>query len=152
MTLASPTISTHLVGSRLAWVSFLEFCIPVIQDYGLALKRKSWETFHESFIKLLSFFAMYNGRGSILYHTMYLYWLTIRYWERSGLPIKTLFQNNHTLFSEESGEIALSVLQMLNLSTLVEEFNKQELSGSLFECATTSIQRKNSAQKRGRGG
>ena len=53
---------------------------------------------------------MYNGRGSILYHAMYLYWLTIRYWERSGLPIKTLFQNNHTLFSEESGEIALSVL------------------------------------------
>jgi hypothetical protein len=34
----------------------------------------------------------------------------MQYWTEHGLPIMTLLQANHTIFSEESGEIALSVL------------------------------------------
>ena len=34
----------------------------------------------------------------------------IRYWVRPDLPLMELLNWNHTIFSEESGEIALSVL------------------------------------------
>lgn len=41
---------------------------------------------------------------------MYYFLTLVNYWTRHQLPVITLFQLNHTIFSEESGEIALSVL------------------------------------------
>ena len=41
---------------------------------------------------------------------MFMFDHLLRYWIRFGLPIVGLFKWNHTIFSEESGEIALSVL------------------------------------------
>ena len=34
----------------------------------------------------------------------------VRYWRTAGIPIMQVFQTDHALFTEESGEIALSVL------------------------------------------
>ena len=42
--------------------------------------------------------------------SMFMFDHLIRYWTRLSLPIIELFNWNHTIFSEESGEIALSVL------------------------------------------
>ena len=41
---------------------------------------------------------------------MFMFDHLLRYWIRLGLSIMELFNWNHTIFSEESGEIALSVL------------------------------------------
>ena len=41
---------------------------------------------------------------------MYCYELMLRYWENKKLPIIDLLRLNNTMFSEESGEIALSAL------------------------------------------
>ena len=42
--------------------------------------------------------------------SMFMFDHLLRYWIRLDLPIIQLFKWNHTIFSEESGEIALSVL------------------------------------------
>ena len=39
---------------------------------------------------------------------MYTYWHLL--WQSTNLPIMEMLRNNHTLFSEESGEVALSML------------------------------------------
>ena len=41
---------------------------------------------------------------------MYYYSVLLQYWSDGGLPLLDLLRANHTVFSEESGEIALSVL------------------------------------------
>ena len=57
------------------------------------------------------FFVMCNAQGSLDYRrSLYCFVIMTRYWTYHKLPIMTLLQANHTLFSEESGEIALSAL------------------------------------------
>ena len=54
---------------------------------------------------------MCNAKGSLDYRrSLYCFSIFMQYWTDHGLPIMTLLQANHTIFSEESGEIALSVL------------------------------------------
>ena len=61
--------------------------------------------------RLLLFFVMCKAKGALDYQrSMYCYELMLRYWENKKLPIIELLRLNHTMFSEESGEIALSAL------------------------------------------
>jgi len=54
---------------------------------------------------------MCKAKGALDYQrSMYCYELMLRYWECKKLPIIELLRLNHTMFSEESGEIALSAL------------------------------------------
>ena len=39
-----------------------------------------------------------------------MFYCLLKYWEDAGLPIFDLFKSSPTFFSEESGEIALSIL------------------------------------------
>src|SRR5690348_6565865 len=48
---------------------------------------------------------------------MYAYELLLLYWERNGMPIMELLKRNPTMFSEESGEVALSALASLTPSS-----------------------------------
>ena len=97
----------HLVNLQ----TLFEFCVPVIQDYGVCLKGNDWNLFHRTFHRLLLFFICCNSRGSLEYQrAMYCYSLLLRYWSQQNLPVMELMRANHTIFSEESGEIALSVL------------------------------------------
>jgi hypothetical protein len=97
----------HLINLQ----TLFEFCIPVIQDYGVALKSNDWVLFSQCYVSLVSFFVMCNGQGVGEYQrSLYCFTLMLRYWTHHELPIMTLLRSNHTLFSEESGEIALSVL------------------------------------------
>ena len=49
--------------------------------------------------------------GLVLYtRSMYMFYGLLEYWESRGLPIFHLFKASPTFFSEESGEIALSLL------------------------------------------
>jgi len=41
---------------------------------------------------------------------MFLFGVLSKYWEETKFPISSLLHENHTVFSEESGEIALSLL------------------------------------------
>ena len=41
---------------------------------------------------------------------MYVFYALVKYWEDNNLPIFELFKSSPTFFSEESGEIALSLL------------------------------------------
>ena len=67
--------------------------------------------FNIAFHSLLLLFILCRNKGSHDYQrTMFVFALLLRYWEENGLPIMDLLRANHTLFSEESGEIALSVL------------------------------------------
>ena len=43
--------------------TLFEFCIPVIQDYGVALKSNDWVLFSQCYVSLVSFFVMCNGQG-----------------------------------------------------------------------------------------
>ena len=52
-----------------------------------------------------------SSKGATEYaRSMFMFDHLLRYWIRLGLPIIDLFNWNHTIFSEESGEVALSVL------------------------------------------
>jgi len=89
----------------------MEFCIPVVQDYGVALKGNNYASLEKCLYALVAFFVMCNAHGSLDYRrSLYCFLIMRRYWYYHKLPIMTLLQANHTLFSEESGEIALSAL------------------------------------------
>jgi hypothetical protein len=91
--------------------TLLEFCIPVIQDYGVALKSNDWPLFYNCLLSIMAFLLMCNGKGAADYQrSMYCFLMTLRYWAHHQLPVIKLLETNHTIFSEESGEIALSVL------------------------------------------
>src|SRR5215470_6826040 len=49
-------------------------------------------------------------RGAWDYRSMLVCRLLMQHWIKEDLPVAQLLQANHTVFSEESGEIALSVL------------------------------------------
>src|SRR5215467_1305554 len=54
---------------------------------------------------------MCTTKGALDYQrAMYCFELMLRYWENKKLPIIDLLRLNHTMFSKESGEIALSAL------------------------------------------
>ena len=60
---------------------------------------------------MLLFFLSCSSKGAAEYsRSMFVFDQLLRYWVRLGLPIIDLFKWNHTFFSEESGEVALSVL------------------------------------------
>ena len=89
----------------------MEFCIPVIQDYGVAIKGNDYLHFEKCLYAIVAFFVMCNAQGSLDYRrSLYCFLITTRYWTFHQLPIMPLLRANHTLFSEESGEIALSAL------------------------------------------
>jgi hypothetical protein len=91
--------------------SLFEFCIPVVQDYGSLLKCCDFDLFKTSFHKLLLFFILCRSKGCSDYQrTMFVFALLLQYWDDHNVPISPLLQSNHTMFSEESGEIALSAL------------------------------------------
>jgi hypothetical protein len=91
--------------------TLFEFCLPVIQDYGSLLKSNDFVSFLQAYHKLLLLFILCRHKGTHDYQrTMFVFALLLRYWEENGLPIMDLIKANHTMFSEESGEIALSVL------------------------------------------
>ena len=88
-----------------------EFCIPCIQDYGSTLKGNDWPSFYNCYKRMLLFYISCSTKGASEYaRSMFVFDHLIRYWTRLGLPLMELFNWNHTIFSEESGEIALSVL------------------------------------------
>ena len=91
--------------------TLMEFAIPVIQDYGVALKGNDYPTLDHCLHGLVAFFVMCSAHGTLDYRrSLYCFLIINRYWSYHHLPIMQLLQANHTLFSEESGEIALSVL------------------------------------------
>ena len=91
--------------------ALFEFCIPCIQDYGCTLKGHDWSSFFTSFTRLLLFFISCANKGSAEYYRAMLFFHAIlTKWFELGVPIADLLRVNHTVFSEESGEIALSVL------------------------------------------
>jgi hypothetical protein len=91
--------------------SLFEFCIPCIQDYACALKSNDWSSFLKCYKRMLLLFLSCSSKGAAEYsRSMLMFDHVLRYWIRLGLPIVELFEWNHTIFSEESGEVALSVL------------------------------------------
>jgi hypothetical protein len=91
--------------------TLFEFVIPTVQDYGSTLKLNDWEQFLTCFQNLFALFAMCKSKGSTDYQrSMYAFLSLVSYWKEHNLPVIRLFQLNHTLFSEEAGEVALSVL------------------------------------------
>ena len=89
--------------------TMFEFCIPVIQDYGAALKLNDWERFKNCYYRLFLFFSMCTTKGVADYQrTMYINLIMMEYWQEKKLPIMDMLRKNPTFFSEESGEIALS--------------------------------------------
>ena len=91
--------------------SLFEFAIPIIQDYGLALKGSDWKVFRRCSDRLFLLYCCFTSKGAAEYQAgMYCSLRLLQYWEANQLPIMELLRHNHTLFSEESGEIALGVL------------------------------------------
>jgi hypothetical protein len=100
----------HLLNLR----TLFEFCITVIQDYGLALKSNDWTTFKSCTERLFLLYCSFTSKGAADYQAgMYCYLRLLDYWESHQLPIVDLLKFNHTVFSEESGEIALGTLTAL---------------------------------------
>ena len=105
----NPWLATHV--HLLNLQSLFEFCIPCIPDYGCTLKGENWESFWTCFKRMLLFFLSCSHKGATDYaRSMLVFDHLLRYWFSLGLPIVDLFKWNHTIFSEESGEVALSVL------------------------------------------
>ncbi len=115
----------HLINLQ----SLFEFCIPCLQDYGTALKSNNWDVFLESFRNIFALFVMSSGQGSIQYqNSFYCFSVFLKHCSDNALCLLPLLQHNHTLFSEESGEIALSVLshgQPAGTQADIEQVRKQ---------------------------
>ena len=87
-----------------------EFCIPCIQDYGSTLKGNDWPSFHKCYKRMLLFYISCSTKGASDYaRSMFMFDHLLRYWIRLGLPIMELFNWNHTIFLEESGEVVCLV-------------------------------------------
>jgi hypothetical protein len=111
----------------------MEFCIPVIQDYGVALKGNDYAILSKCLYALVAFFVMCNAQGSLDYRrSLYCFLIMTRYWTYHQLPIMTLLQANHTLFSEESGEIALSALATSQPTSNRAKYDQVRKTGNLF--------------------
>src|SRR3569623_550090 len=107
--------------------SLLENIIPSAADYGASLKSNDWPLFRSAFLRVIDFFLSCKLPGSGLYQTsLFFFYGTLCYWERSGLPIATLLNRAHTMFSEESGEVALSVLSSTIPSQSRTDFNSAQ--------------------------
>src|SRR5262245_6017065 len=98
----------HLLNLR----SLFEFCIPAIQDYGVSLKSNHWPFFRSSYRRLLRFFLSCSTRGVSGYQaSMLMFSLLEQHWAQTpDFCISRLFRDSHSTFSEESGDIALSLL------------------------------------------
>ena len=89
----------------------LEFCIPAVEDYGAALKGNNWDAFKRCYDQLMLFFACCSSKGTADYQrSMHTYFLMLEYWSAKQLPVMAMMKQNPTFFSEESGEIAISML------------------------------------------
>jgi len=99
-----------------------EFVLPAIADYGAALKLNDWQAFRDAYLRLFRFFlgsksqGLYVGLfiffvGVLLYtRSMFIFFGLLEYWKDKGLPIFEMFRRSPTFFSEESGELGLSLL------------------------------------------
>ena len=76
-------------------------------EYGLALKSNDWKTFSRCSQRLFLLFSSFTSKGATDYQAGLYCSMRLQYWEAAELPIMDLLQLNHTVFSEESGEIAL---------------------------------------------
>ena len=95
-----------IVNRLLNLQTLMEFCILLC-----TLKGKNYASLEKCLYTRKAFFVMCNTHGSLDYRrSLYCFLVMRRYWTYHKLPIMTLLQANHTLFSEESGEIALSAL------------------------------------------
>src|SRR6185437_1534178 len=81
--------------------SLFEFSISCVQDYDCAMKNSKWPTFR----CLTRMLLLFKYSRSVL-----VFLRLLHYWFKKDLPVKELFLMNHVLFSEEIGEVALSVL------------------------------------------
>ena len=98
-----------------------DFCLPVVQDYISLLKHNDWWRFRRSSLKLLLLFIMIQNKGAQNYRApMLFFMLKTMYWADHDQPIMSLLRANHTMFSEESGEIALSRLASLQPTNMRE--------------------------------
>ena len=92
-------------------ILLLDFCIPVVQDYGSLLKNNDWDAFIKAYRKLSLLFILSRSPGTTLYrNSSYLFLLQVTHWANEGALIIDILHQYHTQFSEESGEIALSLL------------------------------------------
>jgi hypothetical protein len=91
--------------------TLMAFVIPAIQDYGIALKLNNNVDFMQRYLQLLLFLLYCDTPGAKMYvRNMTMFYGHLVYWKEQGLPIHTILGHFLTLFSEESGEIALGQL------------------------------------------
>jgi hypothetical protein len=101
----------------------IEFVIPVLQDYGCALKQSSFDQFDQCYKKLMLLYLLCTSKGAHVYQmTMLVYDHIVEYWKEMGLPIWKVLSSSPTFFSEESGEVALSTLTIGQSSTSFGKF------------------------------
>ena len=88
-----------------------DFAIPVLHDYIALLKHNNWFAFRASSLKLLLLFSVLRNKGADTYRApMFFFHLMTMVWSSDSHVIMDLFRQNHTIWSEEAGEIALSRL------------------------------------------
>lgn len=99
-----------------------EFVVPVVHDYGAALKLGKWNDFEGAFLRILKFYISSKSKGTnqqwldvsigaVIYkRALYVWYHMLSYAREHELPLWDLFSRSPTFFSEESGEISLSVL------------------------------------------
>jgi hypothetical protein len=63
--------------------TLFEFAIPVLQDYGLAIKLCSLELFLKCFQRILKLFILLRSQGSNMYtRSMLIFWCHLNYWKK----------------------------------------------------------------------
>src|SRR4051812_29483868 len=101
--------------------TLLNFTIPSVQDYGVALKLADVELFLKAYIQL--YITILNSNSSLYMRCMLLDYLLIVYWKDNDMIIYKLLKQNVTFFSEESGELAISYLAQTQSPTHRADIN-----------------------------
>ena len=91
--------------------SLLAYVIPAVQDYGIALKLNNNVDFMPRYLQLLLVLLMCDTLGARMYaRNMTFFYALCVHWKANGHIIHDLMSQLLTLFSEESGELALGQL------------------------------------------
>ena len=70
---------------------------------------------------------------------MYMFYGLLEYWESKGLPISHLFKASPTFFSEESGEIALSLLTRSRPQSMSCDYEQTRKSWLFSKLSSSSL-------------
>jgi len=128
-----------------------EFVLPVITDFGCAIKLGNYQLFKTTLLRMTRFILSLRDPGVPQYQRTILILLSLlNYWEDKKLPIVEMLRMNCTFLSEETGEVALSHLTRILPQNLRAELEQTRSSWTQVKIRFNALQSDSKSEKKHR--